>query len=108
MGTDSLLWVLKPKFHMMFELAQTGDCPAMNWNYRDEEAGEHWPEWQGLVVASRIPGVLAVDVCKGFAVTTMCLSCEKMQCSKTCSNKAWVKHVVGKARCPNNKKSKNR
>ena len=39
MGTDSLLWVLKPKFHMMFELAQTGDCPAMNWNYRDEEAG---------------------------------------------------------------------
>eukprot|EP00434_Breviolum_minutum_P044047 symbB.v1.2.039298.t1/scaffold6469.1/size17866/1 len=39
MGTDKLLWVLKPKFHMMFELAQTGDCPAMNWNYRDEEAG---------------------------------------------------------------------
>ena len=39
MGTDSSLWVLKPKFHMMFELAQTGDCPAMNWNYRDEEAG---------------------------------------------------------------------
>ena len=39
MGTDSSLWVLKPKIHMMFELAQTGDCPAMNWNYRDEEAG---------------------------------------------------------------------
>ena len=39
MGTDHFLWVLKPKFHMMFELAQTGDCPAMNWNYRDEEAG---------------------------------------------------------------------
>ena len=37
-GTNSLLWILKPKFHMMFELAQTGDCPAMNWNYRDEEA----------------------------------------------------------------------
>ena len=28
MGTDSLLWILKPKFHMMFELAQTRDCPA--------------------------------------------------------------------------------
>ena len=70
--------------------------------------GEHWPEWQGLVVASRIPGVLAVDVCKGFAVTTMCLSCEKMQCSKTCSNKAWVKHVVGKARCPKHEEYKNR
>ena len=65
-----------------------------------KKQGEHWPEWQGLVVASRIPGVLAVDVCKGFAVTTMCQSCEKMQCSKTCSNKAWVKHVGGKARCP--------
>ena len=26
---------------------------------------------------TRIPGVLAVDVCTGFAVTTMCLSCEK-------------------------------
>ena len=71
-----------------------------------KKQGEHWPEWQGLVVASRIPGVLAVDVCKGFAVTTMCLSCEKMQCSKTCSNKAWVKHVVGKARCPKNKNIK--
>ncbi len=21
------------------QLAQTGDCPAMSWNYRDEEAG---------------------------------------------------------------------
>ena len=101
MGTDSLLWILKPKFHMMFELAQTRDCPA-KWTGSIEmkKQGEHWPEWQGLVVASRIPGVLAVDVCKGFAVTTMCLSCEKMQCSKTCSNKAWVKHVGGKARCP--------
>ena len=77
----------------------------MNWKYRVEmkKQGEHWPECQGLVVASRIPGVLAVDVCKGFAVTTMCLSCEKMQCSKTCSNKAWVKHVGGKARCPKKK-----
>ena len=101
MGTDSLLWILKPKFHMMFELAQTGDCPA-KWTGSIEmkKQGEHWPEWQGLVVASRIPGVLAVDVCKGFAVTMMCLSCEKMQCSKTCSNKAWVKHVGGKARRP--------
>ena len=32
MGTE----VLGPK---LFELAQTGDSPAMNWNYRDEEAG---------------------------------------------------------------------
>ena len=39
MGTGSHLWILKPKFHMMFELAQTGNCPAMSWNYRDEEAG---------------------------------------------------------------------
>ena len=37
----------------------------------------HLPERQGLVVGCRILGVLAVDVCKGFVVTTMCLSCEK-------------------------------
>ena len=50
----------------------------------------------------RIPGVLAVDVCKGFAVTTTCPSCEKMQSSKFCSSRAGVKHVVGKARYPKN------
>ena len=77
MGTDTLLWILKPKFHVMFELAQTGDCPAKcTGSIEMKKQGEHWPEWQGLVVASRLPGVLAVDVCKGFALTTMCLSCE--------------------------------
>ena len=60
-------------------------------NYRDEEAGG--------TLACRIPGLLAVDVCKGFAVTMMCLSCEKCS-SKYSSSKVWVKHVVGKARCP--------
>ena len=60
----------------------------------------HWPEWQGLVVACRILGVLAVDVCKGFVVTTMCPSCEKKQSCKFCSSRAVVKDVVGKARCP--------
>ena len=62
----------------------------------------HLPEWQGLVVGCRILGVLAVDVCKGFVVTTMCLSCEKAEFS-CCSSRAAVKHVVGKARCPKKK-----
>ena len=48
-----------------------------------------------------IPGVLAVDVCKGFAVTMMCLSCENAVLQLL--RQACVKHVVGKARCPKNK-----
>lgn len=38
-NVDEQLWLLKPKFHLLYELAQIGNCCAMNWNYRDEEAG---------------------------------------------------------------------
>ena len=38
-NVDEQLWLLKPKFHLLYELAQIGNCAAMNWNYRDEEAG---------------------------------------------------------------------
>ena len=36
---ENRLWLVKPKFHLFWELGQVKDCPAMNWNYRDEEAG---------------------------------------------------------------------
>lgn len=32
-------WVMKPKFHMLAEIALAGDKPSDNWVYRDEEAG---------------------------------------------------------------------
>ena len=67
----------------------------MNWKYRDEEAGGTLARMARSRGGFQNPWSVS-----SFAVTTMCLSCEKMQCSKTCSNKAWVKHVGGKARCP--------
>ena len=52
------------------------------------------PEWCGLVAGCRI-----VDVCKGFGVTTMCLSCEKLQ-SK------WPNMWLPKQGVPKNNKNK--
>ena len=47
-----------------------------------------------------IPGVLAVDVCKGFAVTMMCLSCEKCSVATSsasmCQTCGWQSKVSKK------------
>ena len=100
MGTDKLLWVLKPKFHMLFELAQTGDCPAMNWNYRDEEAGGTLARMARSRGGLHNPWSVSSRCLQRFCWTTMCPSCEKKQSCKFCSSRAVVKDVVGKARCP--------
>ena len=81
MGTDHFLWVLKPKL---------------------ERQEGHLPEWQGLVVGCRILGVLAVDVCKGFVVTTMCLSCEKLQSSHSAAAEQWSNMWLAKQGVPKN------
>lgn len=40
--TNSLnpqLWRCKPKFHLFAELALAGNCPSLQWTYRDEDFG---------------------------------------------------------------------
>ena len=32
-------WKLKPKFHLFAELTGTGNCPSLQWTYRDEDFG---------------------------------------------------------------------
>ena len=39
LATEEYTWHLKPKFHLLAEIALAGDCPSLNWCYRDEEAG---------------------------------------------------------------------
>ena len=39
LATEAYTWHLKPKFHLLAEIALAGDCPSLNWCYRDEEAG---------------------------------------------------------------------
>lgn len=33
------LWSVKPKFHLFAELANDGNCPSLQWTYRDEDYG---------------------------------------------------------------------
>lgn len=33
------VWNTKPKFHLLAELAVTGNCPSLQWVYRDEDFG---------------------------------------------------------------------
>lgn len=64
-GPDSVLWRLKPKFHLFQELCEMSrSCPSLFWTYRDEDFGgalSHFARRRGAPCTAPVAAQTIID-----------------------------------------------